>query len=152
MARILLVEDAPDLGTYEAKILEARGHRVLWCCGGPPGLAACPMLRTGSCVLPESAEVIVFSCALLPQMHGHSYRGSHLLRAYREHPVYSRKPMLVVSIGAPTDLPGTGPLRFIDKHADPDAVLKAIDELLGGAALRLDVAPIQGREPVPASR
>lgn len=133
MATILLVEESPDLGLYEAGLLEAAGHRVLRCGGAPTPLGACPMLRYGSCPLPDAADLIVFSCALVVPMRGRVYTGVDLLRAYRAHPVYGRTPMLVVSIGRPEHLGGTGPLQTIRKFSAPDAVTDAVERLLATA-------------------
>jgi CheY-like chemotaxis protein len=130
VATILLVEDRPDLGLYEAGLLEQAGHRVIRCGGGPTPHAACPMLRNGSCPLPDGADLVVFSCAMFAPMPGRSYRGGHLLRAYRAHPRYGRLPMLVVSVGAPDDVGGTGPLAKVDKFSSPGAVLEAAEALL----------------------
>lgn len=130
MATILLVEDAPDLGVYEAGLLEAEGHRVIRCNGSPSPLAACPMLRYGSCALPDSADLILFSCALFPPMRHRTYRAADLLRAYRGHARYGRLPMLVVSVGRVDGLEGLGPLAWVDKFSPPRLVVEAVDELL----------------------
>lgn len=135
-ATILLVEDAPDLGLYEAKILEARGHHVLRCGGSPRPFGACPMLRYRSCALPNAADAIVFSSHLGP-FWGQTYRGVDLLRAYRSHPAYGRLPMLVVSLGPRPQLDGTGPLEFVDKFSSPRAVLDAVDRLLADRPARV---------------
>lgn len=129
MAVILLIEDQPDIGTYEARVLEAAGHRVIRCIGGPSLFGACPMLKRGQCPLVESADMIVFSLPMF-SMRGRTYRGEHLLRTYRSHPDYSRLPMLIVSLGTPANLPGTGPIERIDKYANPNAVLDAVARLL----------------------
>lgn len=142
MSTILLVEDAPDLGTYEAYALEAEGHRVLRCGGAPTPLAACPMMRGRPCPLAEAADVIVFSCGLVAPVAGRSYRGVHLLRAYREHRDYGRKPMLVVSVGMPQDLGGSGPLRYVEKFSAPDRVIQAVERL--AAMRRHPSAPRRG--------
>src|SRR5437867_12046426 len=92
MATILLVEDRPDLGLYERKLLEQAGHRVVWCGGAPPPFAACPMLTRGACPLADSADMVLFSCAMSTPMRGRSYRAEHLLNAYRSHPRYGKLP------------------------------------------------------------
>lgn len=138
MATILLVEDAPDLGLHEARLLEAAGHRLLYCCGGPDPLTACPMLRFGACPLPANADLIVFSCGMVA-MRGRTYRGVHLLRAYREHALYGRLPMLVVSMGVPDDLPGSGPIDVVEKWSGPKQIVQAVERLLSRA--RVAVAP-----------
>ena len=130
MAKILLVEDAPDLGAYEANILEAEGHRVLRCNGAPTPLAACPMMRYGNCPLPDAADVILFSCSLLMPIGHRTYRGSELLRAYREHPRYGCLPILVVWVGVPPDVRGTGPIMLLEKFSEPRRVIEAVHELI----------------------
>lgn len=130
MSTILLVEDAPDLGLFEAGLLEAAGHRVLRCGGGPSPLAPCPMLRRGRCALAEAADLIVFSCALFPPVRGRTYRGIDVLRGYRSHTDYGRRPMLIVSVGAPRDLSGGGPVEVVEKHANPPVVIDAARRLL----------------------
>jgi hypothetical protein len=131
MATILLVEDAPDLGLFEVALLEAAGHRVIRCSGGPTPFAACPMIRGDACPFADAAQLIIFSCGLVAPIAHRSYRGEHLLRAYRSHVVYGRLPMLVVSVGKPTGvLEGTGPLAFVDKFSSPGAVVGAVGELL----------------------
>jgi CheY-like chemotaxis protein len=130
MATILLVEDAPDIGTYEAKILEAEGHVVIRCNGAPSPLAACPMMRYGRCPLPDGADLIVFSCSLLMPVGHRTYRGSELLRAYREHERYGRLPMLVVWVGVPPDVQGRGPMMLIEKFSEPRKVIDAVHRLI----------------------
>lgn len=130
MSTILLVEDAPDLGLYEGRILAAEGHNILRCSGGPTPFAACPMMRDGVCSLVDAADVIVFACQMFTPMPHRSYRGIHLLRAYRDHPVYGRLPMLVVAYGAPDDLGGSGPIERLEKFSEPDAIVAAVDRLL----------------------
>ena len=129
MATILLIEDQPDLGTYEANVLESAGHRIIRCFGGPTMFAACPLLKVGRCSLIDAADLIVFSVPMF-SIHGRTYRGEHLLRAYRSHVDYGRLPMVVVSIGTPKDLPGSGPIERIDKFSEPHLVLEAIHRLL----------------------
>ncbi|HLW15785.1 MAG TPA: hypothetical protein VKV69_00300 [Actinomycetota bacterium] len=133
MASILLVEDAPDLGLYEAGLLEQHGHTVLRCSGGPTPFAACPMMRDGSCPVADAADLIIFSCGVYAPLRHRTYRGVHLLRAYREHPAYGRLPMLVVSVGAPDDLLGTGPIEMVAKFADPKQIVGAVERLLARA-------------------
>jgi CheY-like chemotaxis protein len=134
MARILLVEDEPDLGTYEAFMLEAEGHHVLRCSGGIDPFRACPLLRRGTCSLADAADLILFSVRLYAPLRHRMYNGTHLLKAYRRHPVYGRLPMLVVSVGLPEHLEGTGAIRSIAKYSEPHSVLEAIKELIGGEA------------------
>jgi hypothetical protein len=130
MATILLVEDVPDLGLYEALLLEASGHRVLRCSGGPTPFAACPMMRRGSCPLPDSADLIIFSSGLFTWIRHRSYRGDHLLRTYRNHPRYGALPMLLIARDAPGDLAGSGRLETVDRFSHPRRVLEAIQRLL----------------------
>lgn len=92
MATILLVEDQPDLVLYEGRLLEAAGHRVIRCPGGPTPFAACTMLRRGTCPLPDSVDLIVFDCGMFGPLRHRSYRGIHLLRAYRSHARYGACP------------------------------------------------------------
>lgn len=132
MATILLIEDQPDLGLYEAQLLERAGHRIVRCNGGPSMSAACPLLKSGRCALVEQAELIVFSIPMFA-IKGRTYRGVHLLRAYRAHPDYGRLPMVVVSLGTPPDLPGRGPLIAVDKFSDPHVVITAVASLLQGS-------------------
>lgn len=134
MAVILLIEDQPDIGTYEADVLESAGHRIIRCVGGPTLFGACPLLQRGRCSLVDSADMIVFSLPMF-SMRGRTYRGEHLLRAYRSHSDYGRLPMLIVSLGTPADLPGTGPLERVDKFSSPNAVLEAVARLLPGTML-----------------
>lgn len=129
MATILLVEDQPDVGLYEAQILEGAGHRIVRCIGGPTLFGACPLLKFGHCSLADHADLILFSIPMFA-MRGRTYRGEHLLRAYREHADYGRLPMVVVSLGIPRDLPGTGPLARVDKFSEPHAVIGAVEDVL----------------------
>jgi hypothetical protein len=63
-------------------------------------------------------------------MAGRTYRGRDLLQAYRRHPVYGRKPMLVVSYEKVDRLEGTGPVARVEKFSSPGAVVAAVDALL----------------------
>jgi CheY-like chemotaxis protein len=140
MATILLVEDYPNLGLYESMLLEAKGHRVIRCNGAPAPLSACPMIRRGACPLPDSADLIVFSSAMFMPMRHRTYRGADLLGRYRAHPVYGRLPMLVVTIGAPREFEGSGPVEVIEKFTAPEKIVEAVERLLA-----------RRREPVPAT-
>jgi hypothetical protein len=72
----------------------------------------------------------MFACPLgLPQ-RGRSYRGIHLLRAYRAHPDYGRLPLVLVAVAPPHDLEGPGPTELVDTFTDPAAVLAAVNRLL----------------------
>jgi hypothetical protein len=93
MATILLVEDGATVSREVTCPLEAAGHRVMRCGGGPTPFAACLLLRYGRCPLVDSADLLVFACALALPLPGRSYRGIHLLRAYRAHPDYARLPL-----------------------------------------------------------
>lgn len=135
MATILLVEEHPDLGFYEAGLLSAEGHQVFRCNGGATPLTACPMLKNGSCPLPEASDVIVYSGAPSAPLRGRTYRGRDLLRAYRRHPIYGCKPMLVVSYEKIDCLEGSGPLARIEKFSSPAVVVGAIEALLSHAQL-----------------
>jgi hypothetical protein len=130
MASILLIEDGPGIGRQLPGLLAAAGHRVLRCGGGPTPLAACPLLRQGRCPLADAAELLVFACPLDLPLRGRSYRGSHLLHAYRAHPDYGRLPLVLVAIAPPQDLAGTGSTELVATFTDPPAVLAAVNRLL----------------------
>jgi hypothetical protein len=130
MATIVLIDDGPGIGGQLSGLLVTAGHRVLWCGGGPTPLAACPLLRQGRCPLADAAELLVFACPLDLPLRGRSYRGSHLLRAYRAHPDYGRLPLVLATVGPPPDLPGTAPIELVDRVEDPAAVTAAVDRLL----------------------
>jgi hypothetical protein len=136
MSTILLVEDRPDLGLYEFRLLERAGHRVIWCGGWPTPYAACPMLTRGACRLADSADMLLFSCAMSTPMRGSTYRAEHLLNAYRSHPRYGKLPMVVVSIGAPKETAGTGPYATVDKFSSPWAVVDAVQRVLSPGSVR----------------
>ncbi|MGH2785544.1 MAG: hypothetical protein ACRDJ1_09795 [Actinomycetota bacterium] len=131
MANILLVEDTPDLGLFEAMLLEASGHRVLRCSGGPTPFAACPLMRVGSCAVADAADLIVFSCGMVRSLPHRTYRGEHLLRRYRSHPTYGSLPMLLIAPKEPAGLEGTGRIETIEKFSHPRRVLAAVERLLG---------------------
>src|SRR6266700_2989986 len=103
MAIILLVEDGAGVGRELTSLLAAAGHRVLRCGGGPTPLGACLLLRQGRCPLPDAAQLLVFACTLNLPVPGRSYRGIHLLRAYRAHPDYGRRPLVLVAVAPPQD-------------------------------------------------
>jgi CheY-like chemotaxis protein len=130
MASILLVEEGPGVGRQLTGLLAAAGHRVLRCGSGPTPLAACPLLRQGSCPLPAATQLLVFACPLGLPLRGRSYRGIHLLRAYRAHPDYGRLPLVLVAIAPPQDLQGPGPTEVVGTFADPAVVLVAVNRLL----------------------
>ena len=88
------------------------------------------MLQNGVCALAEAADLILFACQLFAPLPHRTYRGIHLLRAYRAHPVYGRLPMLLVTYGAPDDLGGIGPIEHLEKFSDPNTIVEAVDRLL----------------------
>jgi hypothetical protein len=141
MASILLIEDGPGVGRQVTSLLAAAGHRVLRCGGGPTPLAACPLLRQGRCPLPDAADLLVFACPLGLPLRGRSYRGIHLLHAYRVHPDYGRLPLVLVAVGPPQDLEGPGPTELVDTFTDPAAVLAAVNQLLPPQPPRQSHAP-----------
>jgi CheY-like chemotaxis protein len=141
MATILLVEDVPDLGLYEARLLEDQGHRVIRCGGAPSPLAACPMVRHRPCPLPEVADLIVFSTALYKPTRHRMYRGIDLLTSYRAHPVHGRTPMLVVAMGVPRHLVEGARVEVVEKFSEPRRIIDAVERLLAS-----------GRAPVGATR
>src|SRR6266498_2693994 len=130
MATILLIEDGATVSREVTRLLEAGGHRVVRCGGGPTPLAACLLLRYGRCPFVHSAELLVFACTLALPLPGRSYRGIHLLRAYRAHPHYGRLPLVLVAVAPPQDLEGQGPIELVGRFTDPAAVLAAVDRLL----------------------
>jgi hypothetical protein len=139
MSTILLVEDVPDLALYEARLLTAQGHHVIRCSGGPTPFSACPMIRDGVCRLVDAADIIVFACQLYMPIPRRTYRGIHLLRAYRDHPIYGRLPMLVVAFGAPADLGGSGPIETLKQFSEPHEIVEAVDRLLAGTRVTAKV-------------
>src|SRR5512133_3490484 len=112
MASILLIEDGPGVGRQLPGLLAAAGHRVLRCGGGPTPLAACPLLRQGRCSLADVAELLVFACPLGLPLRGRSYRGIHLLRAYRAHPDYARLPLVLLPVAPSPDPAVPGPTEM----------------------------------------
>jgi CheY-like chemotaxis protein len=141
MASILLVEDGPGTGRQLTSLLAAAGHRVLCCGGGPTPLAACPLLRQGRCPLADAAQLLIFGCPLGLPLRSRSYRGIHLLRAYRAHPDYGRLPLVLVAVAPPHDLEGPGPIELVETFTDPAAVLAAVNRLL----------PTPGHPPIPSA-
>jgi CheY-like chemotaxis protein len=142
MAIILLVEDGTGVGREVTSLLEAAGHRVLRCGGGPTPLGACLLLRQGRCPLPDAAQLLVFACTLNLPLPGRSYRGIHLLRAYRVHPDYGRLPLVLVAVAPPQDLQGPGPIEVVGTFADPAGVLAAVNRLLQPPATRRPHPPL----------
>jgi CheY-like chemotaxis protein len=130
MANILLVEDQAGGGRELPGLLAAAGHRVVRCGGGPTPLGACLLLRRGRCPLPDATDLLVFACTLDLPMPGRSYRGIHLLRAYRAHPVYGQLPLVLVAVASPRDLRGSGPTEVVETFGDPNGVLAAVNRLL----------------------
>lgn len=138
MATILILEDAPDLGPREGPGLTAAGHRVVCCCAGLTPLCPCPLLRSGCCPDMAQADLIVFSCALSTSVRGRTFRGIHLLRALRSHADYGRLPLLIVSVGDPGPLGGSGPVEIVEQFAGASVVRDAIERLLRVATPRRD--------------
>jgi len=132
VATILLIEDAPGRGFGEAAALEAAGHRVLRCGGGPAAFTPCPLLDQTARSLASTAELIVFACPLFQPLWGRSYSGAELLHAYRSHPEYGSLPMVVVTAEDPGHIEGTGPLEVAAATSWGEAV-EAVDRLLAAA-------------------
>ena len=131
MATILIVEDAPDVAPRAAPVLAAHGHQVFRCSGGLSPSSACPLLRGSHCTLADGADLIVFACVQSIPVAGRSYRGEHLLAAYRAHDLYGRLPMLIVGVLPPgSRVGGAGPVEFADTTASADEIADAADRLL----------------------
>jgi CheY-like chemotaxis protein len=130
MATILLVDDRATVSLEVTRLLEAGGHRVVRCGGGPTPLAACLLLRYGRCPFVDSADLLIFACTLALPLPGRSYRGIHLLRAYRAHPDYGRLPLVLLAVAPPHDLRGAGPIEVVETYTDPTAVVAAVNRLL----------------------
>jgi hypothetical protein len=79
---------------------------------------------------------VVFACTLNLPLPGRSYRGIHLLRAYRAHPDYGRVPLVLVAVAPPQNLQGSGPTEVVGTFADPAGVLAAVNRLLQPPATR----------------
>lgn len=132
MATILLIEDAPGRGFGEAVALEAAGHRVLRCGGGPATFRPCPLLDHTARSLASTADLILFACPLYRPLWGRSYSGAELLHAYRSHPEYGSLPMVVLTAEDPGDVEGTGPLE-VAALASWSAAVEAVERLLASA-------------------
>jgi hypothetical protein len=130
MATVLLLDDGAIVSQKVTRLLEADDHWVVRCGGGPTPLAACPLLRYGSCPLVDSADLVIFASALTLPLPGRSYRGIHLLRAYRAHPDYQRLPLVLVAVAPPRDLGGSGPIEVVEPQSDPAVVVAAVNRLL----------------------
>ncbi|MFA5890240.1 MAG: hypothetical protein WDA27_04685 [Actinomycetota bacterium] len=130
MATVLIVEDEPDLAVYEAKLLEDAGHCVVMCGGSRTPKGGCDLIRCGVCAVPETVDVILFSCRLFAPLEGQTSEGARMIRAYRSHPRYSHIPLLVVFVTGSTHLPGTGPIELIGKFNSPTSVLDSVSRLL----------------------
>ena len=137
---VLLVADGPDALDRIGPALRGHGYAVVPC-GGGPIRGACPLLRTGRCGLVDIADVVVFASSLDVPLPGRTYRGRHVFAAYRRHPGYGRRPMVLVAPEIPLEvLTGRGELVHVRPETSPDAIVAAVDTLL---------AP--GRELEPAS-
>src|SRR6266542_3447703 len=145
MATILLVEDGATVSREVTRLLEAAGHRVVRCGGGPTPLAACLLMRHGRCPFVDNADLVVFACALALPLPGRSYRGMHLLRAYRAHPDYGRLPLVLVAVAPPHNLGGAGPIEVVETNSVPAAVVAAVDRLLQPTGQTPDRRLLTGR-------
>jgi CheY-like chemotaxis protein len=132
MATILLIEDAPGRGFGEAAALEAAGHRVLRCGGGPAMFTPCPLLDHTARSLASAADLIVFACPLFRPLWGRSYSGAELLHAYRSHPEYGSLPMVVLTAEDPGQIEGTGAVEVAALTSWSEAV-EAVERLLASA-------------------
>jgi CheY-like chemotaxis protein len=129
MARILVVDDDPDMLLATRLCLESGGHNVIEARSGPEGLEA---------VLTDKPDLIV-----LDVMMGTTTEGFQVALKLRspdpasEYKSYSAIPIIML-----TAIHTTTPLRFgpdpdylpadafMDKPLDPDKMLKQVDTLL----------------------
>lgn len=125
MARILIIEDDPDMTLSCRLILENRGYAVKSCRTGEEGLE---LALTGG------TDIIVCDMAL-PGMDG-----AEVCRRLKEHPHTRGIPVILftcvrtkycidISERDRAWLPAD---RIIDKSNTPDALLEAVEELLSG--------------------
>jgi CheY-like chemotaxis protein len=83
MAKILVIEDEPELRELLVAELEDFGHRTIQAVNGEQGLQK---------VLSETPDIILADINM-PKMNGHQLRG----RLQQEHPQHAKIPFLFVS-------------------------------------------------------
>lgn len=123
MARILLVEDSPEVSLSVREILKAAGHSVVEAGNGVAGLAA----------LKDGKFDLIVSDIWMPEMDGIA-----LLKALRGSG--NNIPVVVISGGAPNaPLTYTAPLAstfganvVVYKPFEKDELLKAVNSVLRG--------------------
>lgn len=119
MARLLLVEDEPDLLDLLSLFLEDAGHEVLRAATG----------REGARLLREGHPDVVLLDLTLPDMDGWS-----VLDAVRSDPTAGAVPVLIVSANAfPHEEARAryqGVRAFLRKPYDPDRVVAEVERVL----------------------
>jgi two-component system response regulator MprA len=115
-AKILIVEDDPDVAQVLAEIL---GHFGYEACRARDGLHALSMWRHG--FRPD----LVLLDLVMPNMDGYRFRG-----AQREEPAFARIPTVVITAQASPDLRALDAQGCIKKPFDVEALLAEIERQL----------------------
>ena len=118
MARILIIEDDPDLVTLMSNSLRRRGHQVSVAYDGSSGYFS---------ALTENPEIILLDL-LLP-----GFTGSELMHLLRTNPDVARIPILVISaLDAESNAPRDGRRAdaYLRKPFGLERLARRIDDLL----------------------
>ena len=122
-AKILIVDDDPDVREFVRIVLESHGYRVLEASNAPAGLA---LMRDE---LP--------SLVLLDAMMSYELAGIGTIRAVRSDPQLAHIPLILISAVLSEDEDRFLPAdersmvdRFLSKPISPDELLAEVGELL----------------------
>ena len=132
MAKILMIDDDPDILTAIRIPLEANGHEFYEARSGSEGLQKVKELNPDLIILDVMMESATEGFHLSLTLRDRSTNAEYA--AYRDIPI-----LMLTAIHTTTPLrfaPDEDYLpvdAFLDKSADPDELLAKVDQLLGGA-------------------
>ena len=135
------VSDGGDHGQHPAHRGRTRRRRQLTSLLRRPGTESCGVAAgrrrwppARCCARAAARWLTPPSCWCSPALdlplRGRSYRGIHLLHAYRAHPDYGRLPLALVAVAPPQDLKEPGPTEMVETFTEPAVVVAAVHRLL----------------------
>jgi CheY-like chemotaxis protein len=138
MARILIIDDDPDIVLAARLCLQAAGHEVFDASNSEEGLARLPELQPDLIILDVMMNTTTEGFQTALKLHGPDPKSPYA--AYRHIPI-----LMLTALHSTTDLrfaPDADYLpvnAFVDKPIDPDRLVGTVNKLLAERLERVDL-------------